>query len=220
VPDHDPSPTSLDVSALLFDNDGVLVDSVDSGNEAWTLWAREHDLDPAVLLPMIHGRRAEDTVATLVDEPRRAAAVQRINDLELATASSTRAMPGARELLAALDQVPWAVVTSAIRALAVARLQAAGLPLPAVLVTAEQVGAGKPAPDGYRTAAERLRVPASECVVFEDAPAGVEAGYAAGVAEVIGVHLAPGESATSSLVTDLSEVSVRRTLSGVRLTWG
>lgn len=197
------------VGALLFDNDGVLVDSVASGNEAWTLWSQEHDLDPEVVLPMIHGRRAEDTVAQLVEGSRVIAAVQRINRLELATAAHTTAMPGALRLLESLGDFPWAVVTSAIRPLAIARLHAAGLPLPRVLVSAEQVAAGKPAPDGYRAAAERLGVATSACVVLEDAPAGVEAGYAAGVAEVIGVALQPGQSATSSLVRELSQVSVR-----------
>ena len=211
---------SLDVSALLFDNDGVLVDSVASGNAAWTLWSHEYGLDPEVVLPMIHGRRAEDTVLTLLDESRHATATRRINELELSTAGATTAVRGARDLLTSLDGVPWAVVTSAIRPLAIARLEAAGLPVPEVLVSAEQVGAGKPAPDGYLAAAALLGTPPGECVVFEDAPAGVEAGYAAGVAEVVGVHLRPGQSRTSSLVADLSEVRARRTDTGVRLTWG
>lgn len=214
------APETLEVRALLFDNDGVLVDSVASGNEAWTLWSREHDLDPDVVLAMIHGRRAEDTVAQLVEESRLAAAIDRINELELSTASHTTAMPGALELLDSLGDLPWAVVTSAIRPLAIARLEAAGLPLPRVLVTAEQVAAGKPAPDGYRAAADQLGVPAGECVVFEDAPAGVEAGYAAGVAEVVGIGLQPGQSATSSLVPDLSHVTVRPSTGSAVLTWG
>ncbi len=215
------APETLEVRALLFDNDGVLVDSVASGNEAWTLWSREHDLDPDLVLSMIHGRRAGDTVAQLVEESRRAAAVDRINELELSTASHTTAMPGALELLSSLGDLPWAVVTSAIRPLALARLEAAGLPLPPVLVTAEQVAAGKPAPDGYRAAAEQLGVPAGDCVVFEDAPAGVEAGYAAGVAEVVGIGLQPGQSATSSLVPDLSHVTMRLSAGPAAvLTWG
>lgn len=201
----------LDVAALLFDNDGVLVDSVEAGNDAWRRWAEEFDQDPDHVLRVIHGRRAADTVADLITDERRAAATARIDELELETAHRARALPGSLELLtslAASDGVRWAVATSGGRPLARARIEAAGLPLPDVLVTAEDVAAGKPAPDPYVTAAERLGVDASDCIVFEDTEAGIEAGTAAG-ATVVGVNLMAGPGAAPHTVTDLASVSCR-----------
>ena len=167
--------THLDVAGLLFDNDGVLVDSVASGNEAWTQWAGEHDLDPAHVLELVHGRRAADTVAALLPADRVAVATDRINALELSTAGTTVALPGALALLTSLvgAGLPWAVATSATRPLALARLEAAGLPVPEVLVTADDVERGKPAPDPYAEAAARLGLDPADCVVLEDSPAGV-----------------------------------------------
>lgn len=200
----------LDVAGLLFDNDGVLVDSVASGNRAWTQWAHEHDLDPVHVLELVHGRRAADTVATLLPPDRQAAATDRINALELASAGSTVALPGARELLTRLVEagLPWAVATSATRPLALARLRAAGLPLPEVLVTADDVDRGKPAPDPYAEAARRLGLDPGACVVLEDSPAGVEAGVAAG-ARVVGVSLPQGAPGTDLVVADLSGLEAR-----------
>ena len=208
------SPTT--VAALLFDNDGVLVDSTEAGDLAWTRWCAEHGQDPAEVLPMIHGRRAADTIALLLPADDVAAASERINDLELETASACTAMPGALDLLTSLSGAPWAVATSAIRPLAIARLQAAGLPLPRVLVTADDVDAGKPAPDPYLTAARGLGVDPSACVVLEDAPAGVEAGNAAG-ARVIGVSLPAGTTGAWVEVVDLREVRGEAAPGGVRL---
>ncbi|QIK68205.1 HAD-IA family hydrolase [Nocardioides sp. HDW12B] len=213
--DETPAEVELDAAALVFDNDGVLVDSVEAGNEAWTRWAEEHDQDPAHVLTVIHGRRAADTVADLLatEAPDRvAAASARIDELELETAHRARALPGAHALLTALaaladsDGLRWAVATSGGRPLARARIEAAGLPVPAVLVTAEDVEAGKPAPDPYVTAAARLGVDPAECVVFEDTEAGIEAGRAAG-ATVVGVNLMAGPGAAAHVVTDLASVS-------------
>ena len=196
----------LDVAALLFDNDGVLVDSVEAGDDAWTRWAKEFDQDPGHVLSVIHGRRAADTVADLVTDHRLAAATLRIDELELETAHRARALPGARELLTSLGGVPWAVATSGGRPLARARIEAAGLPLPDVLVTAEDVETGKPAPDPYLTAAARLGVDPRDCVVFEDTEAGIEAGAAAG-ALVVGVNLMAGPGRATHTVTDLAAVT-------------
>ncbi len=207
--DETPEEVELEVAALVFDNDGVLVDSVDAGNEAWTRWAEEHDQDPEHVLTVIHGRRAADTVADLLPADLVEAASARIDELELETAHRARALPGARALLTALAAdggLRWAVATSGGRPLARARIEAAGLPLPEVLVTAEDVEAGKPAPDPYLTAATRLGVDPADCVVFEDTEAGIAAGGAAG-ATVVGVNLMAGPGVADHVVTDLASVS-------------
>ena len=211
VPSDSERPVELDVAALLFDNDGVLVDSVEAGNDAWTRWAEEFGQDPGHVLSVIHGRRAADTVADLITDDRRAAATARIDELELETAHRARALPGSLELLtslAASEGVRWAVATSGGLPLARARLGAAGLPLPEVLVTAEDVASGKPAPDPYLTAADRLGVDPADCIVFEDTEAGIEAGSAAG-ATVVGVNLMAGPGQAAHTVTDLASVSCR-----------
>jgi sugar-phosphatase len=214
-----PGARSVDVGALLFDSDGVLVDSDASVLHAWATWAHERGLDAKTVIDEVHGRRAEDTVALLVMGPERAEALRRINDLELSAANQVQALPGALALLGGLDGTPWAVVTSATAALASARLRAAGLPAPPVLITADDVEAGKPAPDGYRAAAARLGQPTSTCVVFEDSDAGVLAAHGAEVGVVVGVNLRNPASRTWARVANLDSVSCRTLVNGrLRLT--
>ena len=156
---------------------------------------------------MVHGRRSADTVALLVDDPaERGAALGRIDCLEIEAAGLTTALPGALDLLTSLPHGSWAVVTSGVTALARARLGAAGLPVPPVLIAADDVARGKPAPDGYLAAAEKLGLDPAEAVVFEDSVAGARAGAAAG-AYVIGVG--PRGLATEArvVVPDLSGVT-------------
>jgi sugar-phosphatase len=197
---------TLPCRGLLFDSDGVLVDSDASVHLSWSRWARDHGLDPAEVVVAVHGRRSADTVALLVDSARQAAALEAIDRYEVEDAATVRALPGAAELLGSLPRGGWAVVTSGRRPLASARLAAAGLPVPAVLVCAEDVPAGKPDPAGYRRAAEALGVAPADCVVLEDSPAGVAAGQAAG-AVVLGVS-------ERALATDAQLVV--RGLSGLR----
>ena len=193
----------LPARGLLFDNDGVLVDSEPSVVRSWTRWAVEADLDPAEVLAAVPGRRAADTVALFVDADEVAQAVARITRHELEDVAGTTAVPGVLELVPQLDAVPWAVVTSGVRELAAARLAAAGVPLPAVLVTAEDVSAGKPHPEPYLTGAARLGIAPADLVVLEDSPSGVAAGLAAGCT-VLGIgELALGTRATA-VVRDLT----------------
>ncbi|NIZ89477.1 HAD-IA family hydrolase [Kineococcus rubinsiae] len=201
------SSRDLPADAVLFDCDGVLVDSDASVVAAWSRWAADVGLDPDEVVPQVHGRRAADTVAALVAEPERVAALERIHRYELDAAAGVTAVPGAAALTAALPAGRWAVVTSGTRALATARLAAAGVAAPAVLVTADDVEAGKPAPDGYLLAAGRLGVDAARCLVLEDAVAGVAAARAAGVAAVVGVGERALETDADVVVRDLREVS-------------
>lgn len=172
--------------AFLFDMDGTLLSSIAAAERVWASWARRHGVDVAELLAHMHGRRAIDTVRRLnlpgVDAEAEAAA---ITQAEIDDVEGVEAIAGAAEFLAALPAQGWAVVTSAPRVLAERRMAAAGLPIPSVFITAEDVSAGKPAPDGYRLAAERLGVAAPDCVVFEDAAAGIQAGEAAGATVVV-----------------------------------
>ena len=167
--------------AVLSDLDGVLVDSAAVIEQTWRGFADRHGLDPDDVVAAGHGRRSIDLirlVAPHLDAEIEAANVERE---EIAQTTGLRPLPGARELVDAVPAERFAIVTSGSRALALARLRAAGLPVPAVLVTAEEVDDGKPHPAGYLRAAELLGVDPTHSVVLEDAPAGVEAGRAAGM---------------------------------------
>lgn len=199
--------TVLHCTAVLFDCDGVLVDSDTAVMRSWTRWAHEMNLDPEEVLPTVYGRRSVDTVAQFISPSKRLAAVALIDALEIEDAATTTKIPGAAELLAAIPPGRWATVTSASRDLAHARLSAAGLTAPGVLVTADDVRHGKPHPEGYLAAAQRLGVPADKCVVVEDAPAGIRAARAAGVGHVLGVGSRDiGKHQLDAIVLDLRSV--------------
>jgi len=197
--------TILRGRGILFDCDGVLVDSSASVLSAWTRWAADLGLDPDRVTATVHGRRSADTVAEFVPEAQRADAVRRIDEYEVHDAGSVTAIPGARVLLARIPRDRWAVVTSGNYALATARLRAAGLPEPAVLVSAGDVTNGKPHPEGYLAAAHRLDFDPADTVVVEDAQSGVDAARAAGVGSVVGVGRRETLSA-DVVVRDLTEL--------------
>ena len=177
----------LPCSAVLFDCDGVLVDSDDVVTRSWTRWSRAMRLDPEAVLATVHGRRAADTVAAFVEPDGRAAALALIDALELEDATDVAPIPGAAALLGSIPTARWATVTSGSPVLARARLVAAGLPVPDVLVTSADVVRGKPDPEGYLAAASHLGVPAGRCAVVEDSPAGIRAARAAGARYVLRV---------------------------------
>lgn len=165
--------------AVIFDLDGVLVDSSAVVERHWREWAERHGLDLAYIRSIMHGRRAIETMemaAPHLDIPAEAA---RFAVIETAENDGLVAVEGAAALLQSLPPERWGVATSGTRPIALARLQAGGLPVPRVLVTADDVARGKPAPDPYLMAAEQLGVEPGDCVVIEDAPAGVKAAVAA-----------------------------------------
>jgi sugar-phosphatase len=174
------------IRGLLFDNDGVLVDSRPAVDAAWNRWAQEFGV-AFQMNETFHGRRAEDIVRLLLNADQFERGNERINELEQETADQTSALDGAVALTSSLPEGSWTVVTSANPQLARARLAAAGIPIPPALVTAADVAKGKPNPDPYLLGAERLSIPIENCVVFEDAPAGYQAGVAAGAGLVVGV---------------------------------
>lgn len=175
-----------DFAAFLFDMDGTILTSIVAAERVWANWARKHGLDVEAFLPTIHGRRTIETVAALglpaVDPEAEARA---ITAAELEDVDGIDPIEGAAVFLAGLPADRWAVVTSAPRALAERRIAAAGLPFPAVMIAAEDVERGKPAPDCFLLAARRLGRPIADCLVFEDAPAGIAAAEAAGASVVV-----------------------------------
>jgi len=201
--------TATEVDALLFDLDGVLVDSRTAIERSVRAWARLHGLDGDGVLALSHGRRDADLVRVAAPGLDVATEVARITELEMSLLSRVTAVPGAVRLLTGLPADRWAVVTSSTPPVARGRLAAVGLPEPALLITAEDVDRGKPAPDGYLLAAEKLGVPPRRCLVFEDAPIGVAAARSAGM-RCVGVGLA-GPDVVGS-VPDLAAVRVTPTL--------
>jgi sugar-phosphatase len=172
--------------ALLFDMDGTIISSVAAAERVWAAWAQRQGLDVATFLPRIHGVRGIDVITGL-DLPGidAHAEVQAILLAEIEDVGGIEAIEGAAAFLASLPPNRWAIVTSSPRQLALRRLEAAGLPPPAVLVTGEDIEHGKPAPDCFLLAAKLLGQKIEDCVVFEDAPAGIQAAEAAGAAVVV-----------------------------------
>lgn len=184
--------TKLLAGAFLFDMDGTLVDSGAIVERAWSIWAKRYNVELQELLAYSHGR---PTITTMEFFGARFAPgrdwsfeAEQMRLFESSEAGATAPIAGALELLIRLNEenARWAVVTSAPRQLAEARLQAAGLPLPKVLVPADEITCGKPHPEGFLKAADQLSAKASECIVFEDTPPGVEAGLMAGM-QVVGL---------------------------------
>jgi sugar-phosphatase len=185
----------------------VLVDSHDAAAVAWNQWAEHWAPGFDFHRDIEHGRRISDLVAELIsDESDVATAVAELVQRELDCATDVVEIPGARQLLNSCPDGRWAVVTSANRALATARMASAGLPPPSVLVTGEDVANGKPFPDPYLTAAQRLHLSPTRCAVFEDAPAGVAAARTAGVVTVIGVGAAVSAAPVTLRVADMRGV--------------
>jgi len=165
---------------LLFDLDGVLVDSTPAVARVWTKWAIAHGFDPDETVRLAHGRPSVDTVRDLLPDADFEAENEVILRGEIEDIDGVVALPGIRELLSSLPPDRWAIVTSCSRPLAEVRLKAAGLPTPPRLQTSDDIRRGKPDPEPYLKGATLLGIPAAKCVVFEDAPAGIRSGKAAG----------------------------------------
>jgi sugar-phosphatase len=172
--------TLIQCGAVLFDMDGVLVDSTPAVARVWTSWALEHGLVPDEVVRQAHGRPSLATIIELLPDGDHDAEEREVERREIEDIADVVALPGALKLLQTIPQDRWAVVTSASRALAQVRLHAAGLPVPKHLVTASDLQRGKPFPDPYLKGAEILGIAPADCVVAEDAASGVRSGKAAG----------------------------------------
>ena len=177
----------ISCGGVLFDLDGVLVDSIPAATRVWAAWALKHGFDPDEVVHKAYGRPSITTVREYLPEGDAEAENREIERREIEDVGDVKALPGAAELLQALLPNHWAVVTSGTRPLAEARIRASGLPLPQNLVTSNDIARGKPDPEPYLKGAAKLGLPASDCVVIEDAGAGVRSGKAAG-ARVIAVR--------------------------------
>lgn len=176
----------LECEAVLFDLDGVLIESSSCITRHWKDWADRHDLDIQQIMQVAHGLRSGDTMRLVAPHLDIEAEERQYMAMEETDHEGVTAIVGARQVLAALPEESWAIVTSGSSRLARGRLAYVGLPAPRVLVTAEDVKEGKPSPEPYLLGARKLGAAVEECVVIEDAPAGVQAGKSAGM-RVIGI---------------------------------
>ncbi len=212
-----PAPLATTFEAVLFDLDGTLVDSTTAVERSWLRWAREEQVDPQ-LLAGFHGVPSAGIVTALLPDHRRQDALSRIDALELADIDGVVALPGAVRALAALPTGRSAIATSCTRPLAAARIAAARLRVPDVVVTVDDVAVGKPAPDPYLLAACRLGVDPARCLVVEDAPSGLRSARAAGCATLAVTTTTPAADLEADLVVaTLDTVHLVATADGVVL---
>jgi len=169
----------FDCEAILFDLDGVLVNSNLCVEKHWRLWAQQHGLDAEAILKISHGRPTKETMTLMASHLDVEAEARKFSQLELEDLEGVVEVLGAAELIAALPENCWAIVTSCDRRLATKRLHYVGLPIPNVFITADDIVRGKPDPEGYLNAAQKLGMEPKNCVVIEDAIAGVKAAKAA-----------------------------------------
>jgi mannitol-1-/sugar-/sorbitol-6-phosphatase len=174
------SMTQIQCSALLFDMDGVLIDSTPAVARVWRAWAIAHNFEPAEVVAKAHGRPSIDTVREYLPHADPVAENRLVERAEMEDLEGVVPLAGSRELLMSLPSNRWTIVTSSTRPLAEVRLRAAGLSIPHKLITSSDVVNGKPHPEPYIKAAHTLGYPPSDCVVVEDVPAGIRAGKSAG----------------------------------------
>jgi sugar-phosphatase len=168
-------------SAILFDLDGVLLDSTRSVERQWRIWAREQGIDVEKTMAVAHGVRAIEVIRAVAPHLDAEAEVRKLESREAADREGVAVMPGAAELVRKVPEGRWCVVTSGTRHLAGARLRLAGIPVPDVMITADDVTHGKPHPEPYLKGADLLGVKPAECLVIEDAPAGIQSAHAGGM---------------------------------------
>src|SRR6202790_1987628 len=186
---------TIHCGALLFDMDGVLIDSTPAVARVWHRWAVEHGFDPETVVHMAHGRPSRTTIRELMPnaDPHEIDREDRqVERWEMEDLDGVVLLPGARQLLDILPPERWTIATSCTRPLAEVRLRAAGLPIPRTMITSSDVKIGKPDPEPYLKAAAKLGFAASDCIVVEDAPAGVRAGKAAGASVIAFLTTMPG----------------------------
>jgi sugar-phosphatase len=205
------SPVEIRCKGVLFDMDGILISSIGSVERSWTKWAEMRGVDPEYACKTAHGRRAIETAALLRPDLDSEAELRVIEDIELSDGEGLAVLPGVLQLLEALPPDRWTVVTSATERLARIRLTHAGVPVPARLVTADDVKLGKPDPAPYLAGAALLGLSPEDCVVFEDAESGTLAGRAAGCTVIATTfsHQAESLGAAHYLIEDVTGVTVR-----------
>lgn len=212
------SPVQIVCKGILFDMDGILISSLGSVERSWTKWAELRGVDPAYAISIAHGCRSIETVARLRPDLDAEAENTVVENFEIEDTEGVAILPGVVRLLASLPKDGWTVVTSATEPLARVRLGAGGIPVPERIVTAEKVQEGKPHPAPYLAGAAALGFKPEECVVFEDAASGAQAGHAAGCTVIATTfsHSVESLAAADYLIEDLTGVVAKR-LSGDRI---
>jgi sugar-phosphatase len=194
--------------AILFDMDGVLIDSAPAVARVWRKWAVEYDLDPDLVVEQAHGRRSIETIRAVAPHMDAERENVKVEQMEIDDKEGVTALPGAAQILSILSPERFAIVTSATRPLALARLGYAGIQVPRHVVTADDVTEGKPSPEPFLKGAALLGIAAADCLVFEDTPAGVAAARAAGMQVIALQTTYPAQElqAADTIVTSLAEV--------------
>jgi sugar-phosphatase len=208
---------ALHCEAILFDLDGVLVDSHEVVERTWRRWVKRHQLEVPDIVRRAHGRRSVETVREIAPHLNAEDEVRWLADSELADFDGVVALPGAESILGTLQNSEWAVVTSGGRELARRRLTHAKLPVPEVLIAADDVTSGKPAPDGYLLAAAWLGRDPAQCLVIEDTPPGLQAGRQAGARTVAltTTFCRTALAGAEAIAENLSGLALRRGVSGL-----
>ncbi len=206
----------FECAAILFDMDGVLVDSTAAVAGTWGRWASAHSLDPHLVIDGAHGRRTIETVRHFAPHLDADLESRRIESAEAMELNAVSVIPGALQLLRSLPEGQWGVVTSATRSMATTRLQDAGFRLPRVLVTADDVVRGKPDPEPYLKGAAGLGIAADQCIVFEDSPAGIRAATLAGMRVIALLTTYPPKELqqAKAMIQDFTKIVVERNGSG------
>jgi sugar-phosphatase len=197
--------------AILFDMDGVLMDSTPSVERVWRTWAARHGLDPESIASLAHGRRSIETIRAVAPELDAEKENVLVEQMEIDDKEGVTSLPGASELLAHLPSDRFAIVTSATRPLAVARLGYAGIPLPRHIITANDVIHGKPSPEPFLKGAALLDFAPEDCLVFEDSPAGIASARSAGMKAIALQTTYPADQlqAANAIISNLADVKSR-----------
>lgn len=212
---------TLNCRAILFDLDGTLVDSAFRVQRLWLEWGKRHGIDPQSIMGVMHGRRAGETIQIVAPHLSVNDELAILEDDEITDMAGVKSYASAQALLNQLSSKQWAIVTSGTHRVASARLKHVGLPTPEIFITAEDVNAGKPAPDGYLLAASRLNVQPIDCVVVEDAPAGIQAGKSAKM-RVIAIASSISKEALSQadvVIQQLADLRLQVTGSNINIQW-
>jgi mannitol-1-/sugar-/sorbitol-6-phosphatase len=201
--------TKFRCAAILFDLDGVLVDSTGSVDRQWRAWARENEIDEQTVIAIAHGVRSIEVIRTVAPHLDAKVEARKLEAREAADRGIV-VMPGAIDLIRTIPKDKWAVVTSGTRYLASARLKLAGIPAPKVMVAADDVVNGKPHPEPYLKGAELLGVNPTECLVIEDAPAGIRSAHAGGMKVIALASTYPSNalSEADSVIANLGQIQI------------
>jgi sugar-phosphatase len=205
--------------AILFDMDGVLMDSTPSVERVWRTWAAKHGLDPDRIAPLAHGRRSIETIRAVAPELDAEKENVIVEQMEIDDKEGVTALPGAAELVADLPPDRFAIVTSATRPLAVARLGYAGIPVPRHMITADDVIHGKPSPEPFLKGAALLGFAAEDCLVFEDSPAGIASARSAGMKAIALQTTYPADQlqGANAIIANLADVQATLGDEGIAL---